>query len=117
VHIVGIGDPPILITNDWKLQRTTGNFTDVVDPSSVRFDCICRETDQLDPALCEFVLLRSERSELGGANWSVVLRMRIEDSPVVPNPFVEIQDTDRRLSPEIGRSGTETKAMSLGVTM
>lgn len=77
---------------------------------SMRFDGVCRQTDQLDASLGELGLELCESAQLGGADWSVVLGMGEENSPLIANPVVEINGAIGGFRLEIGGSGAQSKS-------
>ena len=92
---------PIFIADNREAHRTARNLVNVVDPSAMRLDGIGREPDQFHSTLGKFWLVSCQRREFGGAHWSIVLRMREENGPLVANPFMEVDDARRCLGLEI----------------
>lgn len=41
-HVVGVGDLALLVSDDWELEVAAGDLVDVLDPSFVRVDRVCR---------------------------------------------------------------------------
>ena len=74
-HVVQICNLSLLVANDWESQFAARYFVDIPDPSAMRLDCVCRETDQFDAAFGELRFQFGEGAEFGGAYWSVVLGM------------------------------------------
>lgn len=77
----------------------------------MRFDGIGRQTDQFDAALGEFGFEFCEGAQLGGADWSVIFGMREEDSPLVTDPFMEVNGSCSGLCLEIRGDRAKTKAV------
>jgi hypothetical protein len=90
LHIIGECNLSLLVTDDWERELASRDLIDILDPSSVRFDGVGRETDQLDTTLCEFWLKLCESSELSGANWSIIFGVGEENNPVVANELMKI---------------------------
>ena len=108
-HVVEEGDLSLLIPNNGKSQVTSADFVDVLDPSTMTLDCVCRQANELDAAFCELGLEFGEGAELGSADWSVVFRVREEDDPIVTNEIVEVDGTIGRISVEIRSDTAETQ--------
>ena len=72
-HVIHICNLPLLVANDWESQFAARDFIDISDPSAMRFDRICRETDQFDAAFGELRFQFGKSAELRGAYWGVVL--------------------------------------------
>ncbi len=45
LHVIEIGNFTFLVPNDWKGQLATSNLIDIFDPSSMRLDGVCGETN------------------------------------------------------------------------
>jgi len=112
-HVVGKGDLALLVTNDWELELGLGDLIDILNPSSVRVNSVGGETDQLNTTLGELWLELGESSELGGADWSVILWVREKDSPLVTNELVEVNWAIGGVSLEVWGNGAKTKRSSL----
>lgn len=76
----------------------------------MRIDSVSRQANELNPALGEFGLEFSKGSQLGCADWCVVLRVREEDNPAVANELVKIDGTVGCVCFEIWRGRPKTKA-------
>jgi hypothetical protein len=74
---------------------------DIVDPSSMSFDGIRRESDQFHATLGELRLILCQSRQLCGAHGSIVFRMREQDGPFVANPLMEVDEAQGGLSVEI----------------
>ena len=98
----------VLIANDGEGELGARDLIDVLDPSSVRLDRVGRQANQLDAALGKLGLELCERTELGGANGSVILGVGEEDDPVIANELVEVDGASGCLRLEVGRGGSET---------
>jgi hypothetical protein len=90
LHVVRKRDLPLLVANDGELQVAARNLVDVLDPAIVAVDGVRGEADELRATLGELGLELREGAELGGADGSVVLRMREEDHPLVADELVEV---------------------------
>jgi hypothetical protein len=101
LHIVEVCNLALLVTNDWECELATGDLVDILDPATVALDGVCGETDQLGTALGELWLELCESTELGGADWGIVLWVREEDDPVVANELVEVDWAIGSLSIEV----------------
>ncbi len=101
-HIVCICHLPILVSNDWKGQLAAGYLINVLDPSAMALHSVGRETDQLDAPFCELWLEFGECTELGRAYRCVVLRVREEDNPFIPNEFMKVDGTICSIRFEVG---------------
>jgi len=108
-HVVGKSDLTLLVTNDWELEISSGDLIDVLDPSSVRVNGVGGKTNQLDATLGELWLELGESSELGGADWSVILWVGEEDYPLVADELVEVDWAIGGLSLEVWGGRAETK--------
>lgn len=109
LHVIGVCDLALLVTNDWEAQLAARDLIDVLDPSSVRLNGVGRETDQLDATLGELWLELCEGAELGGADWSVVLWVREENNPLVADELVEVNWALSGLGLEVGGNGTQAE--------
>ena len=78
----------------------------------MRIHSVSRKADKLDATLGEFRLKLCKSTKLSRADWSVVLRMREEDYPVVAYEFVEIYGAGSGISLEIGSSRPESEAVN-----
>lgn len=108
-HVVGEGDLALLVANDWELELGAGDLVDILDPATVGLNGVGRETDELDTALGELWLELGESTELGGADWGVVLWVGEEDDPVVANELVEVDWSGGGLSIEVWGNATQTE--------
>lgn len=99
----------MLVTNDWEAQLAARDLIDILDPSSVRLDSVCRKTDQLNATLGELGLELCKGSELGGADGSVIFRVGEEDDPVVTDELVEVDGASGGLGLEVGGNGTQAE--------
>lgn len=79
--------------------------------TSVRFDCVGRETDQLNASLGKLGLKLCESAQFGCADWSVVLGMGEENGPLIANPFMEINWACGGFGLEVGCSGPEAESV------
>lgn len=111
-HVVGQRDLPLLIANDGELERGARKLLNVLDPSLVGLDCVCRETDELGVALGELGFKLGEGTELGGADGSVVLGVGEEDDPFVANELVKVDWPMGGLGFEVGGDAAQTERLS-----
>jgi len=111
-HIVGQSDLPFFITNDWEGEVAAGDLIDILDPSSVGLNGVGGETDQLDTTLGEFWLKLCEGSELGGADWGVILWVREKDDPAIANELVEVDWAVGGVSLEVWSNASEAESWS-----
>ena len=109
LHVVGKGNLTALVTNDGESQLAARDLIDILDPSSVRFDRVGRQTDQLDATLGELGLELCECAELGGADGSIVFGMGEEDDPVIANEVVEVDGAGGGLSLEVWCDGSQSE--------
>ena len=75
----------------------------------MRFNSVCRETNQLDAPPRELGLQFCKSTQLCCANGGVVLWMRKENSPFVANPLVEVNRAIGSIGLEIGGNGAKTQ--------
>lgn len=73
LHVIGVGDLSVLVTNDGELETGSSNLINVPDPICVRLDGIRGQTDKLGSTLGELGLELGECAQLGGANRGEVL--------------------------------------------
>ena len=106
----------VLVTNDGERQLAARDLIDILDPSSVRLDCVGRETDQLDSTLGELRLKLGESTELGGADWGVIFWVREENNPLVTDELVEVDWAISGLGLEVGCDGTQAEARGRNVS-
>lgn len=127
-HVIGVCDFALLVANDGEPQSAARDLVNVLDPStrkgksaavqstmqldipSVRFDGVCGQTDQLDASLCELGLELCESAQLGGTDWSVVLGMGEENSPLIANPVVKINGAIGCFRLKIGSNRAQSKS-------
>ena len=108
-HVIEEGNLALLVTNDWEFQIAPGDLVDILDPSSVAFDRVGGQPDQLDATLGEFGFQFCESAKLGGAHRGIVFWVREEDDPVVTNKLVEVNWTLGGLGLEIGGNAAEAQ--------
>jgi hypothetical protein len=89
-HVIGERNLALLVGNDGKRKLAARDFVDVLDPSSVALNRICRETNQLDTTFGKLGLQLRKGAELGGADGSVVLRVGEEHNPTVADELVKV---------------------------
>lgn len=77
------------------------------------FDSVGRKTDQLCTTLGELGLELCESTELGGADRSIIIGVREDDTPFVANKLMEVDLAVGCLSLEVGGSGSQTEAASM----
>ena len=94
-HVVGKSNLPLLVADDWESQLTAGDLVDVLYPTAMALNSVGAQTDELDVALGELGLELREGTQLGGADWSVVLRVGEQDDPLVANEVVELDRATR----------------------
>lgn len=70
---------------------------------------VCGQTDQFGATLGEFWLKLGECTELGRADWSVILWVREEDDPAVADEVMEVDRASRCLSVEVWGDRPETE--------
>lgn len=97
-----------LITDDWELEVAARNLVDVLDPSSVALNGVCRETNQLNTTLCELWLKLGESTKLSGADWGVILWVREQNNPLVANELMEVDWASGSLGLKVGGNGAQT---------
>jgi hypothetical protein len=114
-HVIEIGNLALLVANDREAQLAAANLVDVLDPSSVRFNSVGRETDQLDTTLGELGLKLCEGAELGGADGRVVFGVGEQDNPVVADELVEVNRALGGLGLEVGCNGSQAEARGEGL--
>lgn len=68
LHVIGVGDLPVLITNDGELEVGSGDLINVLDPFTVGLDGVCRQTDELNATFSELRLELGKCAQLSGAN-------------------------------------------------
>lgn len=73
LHVIGVGDLSVLVTNDGELEIGSSNLINIPDPICVRLDGIRGQTDKLGSTLGELGLELGECAQLGGANRGEVL--------------------------------------------
>lgn len=108
-HVISISNLSLLVTNDWEAQLATGDLIDILDPATVALDGVCAQTDQLDAALGELWLELGKGTQLGGADWRVVLWVGEEDDPVVADELVEVNWAGGGLGLEVWGDGAQTE--------
>lgn len=89
-HVVGKSNLPLLVADDRESQLTARDLVDVLYPAAMTLNSVGAQTDELDVALGELGLELREGTQLGGADWSVVLRVGEQDDPLVANEVVEL---------------------------
>lgn len=109
-HVVGESNLSLLVTNDWERKGATGDLVDILDPSTVGLDGIGRETNQLDTTFGELWLQLGEGTQLGGADWGVVLWVGEEDDPVIANEFMEINGALSGFGLEVWSDASEAES-------
>jgi len=77
----------------------------------VALNSVCAQADKLCVSLGELGLELSESTELGGADWGVVLRVGEENNPVIADELVEVNGTTGGLSLEVRRGGAEAEGL------
>lgn len=112
IHVVRIGDLPLLVANDGELQVAARDLVDVLNPAIVAVDGVCGESDELCAALGELGLELRECAQLGGADGCVVLRMREEDHPLVADELVEVDGALGGLGLEVRGGAAQTERLS-----
>jgi hypothetical protein len=100
-HVIGKCNLAVFVADDWEVQLDASDLIDIIDPTSMRFDRVGGQTDQLDAPLVEFWLVFCKRCKLGGADGSVIFWMRKQDDPVVTDKFVKVDHTVGGLGFEI----------------
>jgi hypothetical protein len=108
LHVVCVCDLTFLVANDWELEAAAGDLIDILNPSSVALNGVCGETDELDTTLGELRLELGESTELGGADWGVVLWVGEENDPVVANELVEVDWASGGLGLEVRGDRAQT---------
>lgn len=111
LHVIGVGDLALLVTNDGELEAATADVVNVLDPATVALDGVGRETDELHTTLGELGLELGEGTKLSGADWSVVLGVREEDNPFVANELVEVDGTVGGLGIKVGGDAAQTERL------
>jgi hypothetical protein len=109
-HVISKSDLSVLVTNNRKRQCTSSNFVNIIDPSAMSLDRVCREADQFDTTLGELWRIFRQSGKLCRTHWCVIFRMRKKDCPFIADPFVKIDRANRRLSLEVGGNGAQSKA-------
>jgi len=111
VHVVGIGDLALLVSNDGELQAATGDLINVLDPSTVALDGVGGKANELNTTLGELGLEFCKGTKLGGADRGVVLWVRKEDDPVVANKLVKVDGASGGFGVEVGGDGAQTERL------
>jgi hypothetical protein len=101
-HVIGERNLALLVGDDGERELAARNLVNVLDPSSVALDSVCRETNQLNTAFGELGLQLGKGAELGGADGSVVLRVGEEHNPAVADELVEVNGAVGGFGLEIG---------------
>lgn len=112
LHVVEIGDLPLLVPDDWKRQIAAGDLVDILDPSSMTLDCVRRQSNELHAALGEFWLEFREGAQLGRANGCVVLWVREQHHPVIANELMEVDGSVGGPGIEVGSNASKTERFS-----
>lgn len=115
-HVVCEGDLSLLVANDGELQVRAGDLVDVADPSSMRLDGVGGQANELDASSGELGFEFSESTELGSADWGVILRVREQNDPAVANELVEVNRSVGGFGLEVGGNGTESETATGSVT-
>ena len=113
LHVIEVGNLPLLVGNDGELDVAARDLGNVLDPAVVAVDGVGREADHLDAALGELGLELGEGAELGGAHGGVVLGVGEEDDPAVVDELVEVDGAVRGVGLEVGGRGAEAEAGNL----
>ena len=100
-HVVQLGNLQIKVADNRVVHRMALGFLDILGPFLVIGHGINAQTDYLAVPLGEFRFEIRHVAELGRANRGKILRMRKQNSPPVPNPFMEIDGSFRRLRGKI----------------
>ena len=100
-HVVRLRDRQLGVTDDRIVHGVPLGLLDVLGPALVITDRIDGQPEDLRVALVELGLESGHVAELGGADRREVLRMREQDRPLVPDPFVEADLAFRRLRGEV----------------
>lgn len=111
VHIIRVCNLPLLVANNGELERAAADLVDVLDPSTVALDRVCRKTDQFDPPLCELGLELCESAQFSRADWGIILRVREEDDPIVADELMEVNRPAGGLSLEVGSSAAKAERL------
>lgn len=109
LHVVGVGDLALLVTNDGELQLGAGDLINVLDPATVALNSVGRETDEFDATLGELRLELCESTKLSGADGGVVLGVREKHNPFVANEVVEVDWAVGGLSIKVGSDAAQAK--------
>jgi hypothetical protein len=109
LHVVRIGDLPLLVPNDWEAQLAARDLVNVLDPSGMAVNGVGRQANELDATLGELRLELREGAEFGGADGRVVLRVGEEYDPFVADELVEVDGAIGGLSLEVGGSAAEAE--------
>jgi hypothetical protein len=108
LHVKRERNLSVLVADNWELDIVPGNLSDILDPSSVRLDCVCGETDQFGATLGELWLELRKGTKLGGADWSVIFWVGEEDYPVVADEIVEVDGAIGGFGVEVWSDGAQT---------
>lgn len=111
LHVVGVGNLALLVTDDGEVQVAAADLVDVLDPAIVAVDGVGRKANELDAALGELGLELREGAQLGGADGRVVLGVGEENDPVVADELVEVNGTLGGLRLEVGRGRAEAQRL------
>lgn len=109
LHVVEERNLSLLVANDGESDVAASNLRNVLDPALVGLDGVGGETNGLDASLLELGAELGHGTELGGADGSVILRVREENDPVVANELVEVDGALGGLGLEVGGNGAQTK--------
>lgn len=112
LHVVQVGDLPLLVADDWEGQLAAGDLVNVLDPAAVALNGVGREADQLHAALRELGLEFGEGTQLSGAHRGVVLWVGEEDNPLVANELVEVNGAIGGFGLEVGGNAAEAERLS-----
>lgn len=115
-HVIQVGNLALFVGNNWEGKVCARDLINILDPPSVAFNSIGRETDQLSTTLGELRLQLRECAQLGCANRCVILGVREQHNPVVSNELVEIDWAIGRLGIKVWRNGAQTEAIKLRIS-
>lgn len=86
------------------------NLIDILNPALMATACVGGQTDQLNTSFGELRLELGEGTELSGADWGEILRVREENNPAITNELMEVDGTFGSLGLEVRGDRSQTEA-------
>jgi hypothetical protein len=116
-HVVQQCNLSLLVTNDGEFEVAAADLVDILDPVTMAVDCVCGETDQLDPSSCKFWLELCESAQLGRADWGEIFGVGKQNDPIVANELMEIDLALSRLGLKVRGDAAQAKAALLSMSI